>query len=265
MHVYALMSTHYHLFVRSLFRNLSKAMQYLESRYVLQFNARHGLDGPLFRDRFKNQIVNDYDYQKYLLAYLHLNPVRANLVLRANESRWTSHRAYTGLDPAPPWLTTSYLLDIFGGATQLDRFVEGVRCGQMCTPEDLDVDGWLRSGVGRTLQVTDQGFVPVHNLPPASETRSRSIEAVLAEVCRLTGSNREELQRSARGRGANPARRFAAWALSRSTRQPLREVAEVLHMSQRQIACLLHRIRSGQVSSEVRTWIAAWCSEKNEI
>src|SRR5690606_4780288 len=39
-----------------------------------------------------------------LVAYIHNNPVAAEVVPRARESTWTSHRAYMGLDVAPAWL-----------------------------------------------------------------------------------------------------------------------------------------------------------------
>lgn len=83
-----------------------------------------------------------------------------------------------------------YNPDTFGGATRVNRFVEGVKCLQMRGPEDLDADGWLLSSVGLPQKVTDRGFVPAHDLPPARKPRSRSIEAMLVEVCRLTVSNR---------------------------------------------------------------------------
>jgi hypothetical protein len=39
-----------------------------------------------------------------VIAYIHNNPVRANIVRAASESSWTSHRSYLGVAGAPSWL-----------------------------------------------------------------------------------------------------------------------------------------------------------------
>ncbi len=90
VHGYSLMPNHFHLLVRSARGDLSA------------LNRLHGWDGAVFRGRFKSQLVTDEAYLGHLLAYLHLNPVRAHLVSRPDEPSWTSHRPYLGLDRPPP-------------------------------------------------------------------------------------------------------------------------------------------------------------------
>ena len=48
-----------------------------------------------------------------LARYVVLNPVRARLVRSAREWPWSSYRATAAQVPAPPWLTTEWLLSAY--------------------------------------------------------------------------------------------------------------------------------------------------------
>jgi REP element-mobilizing transposase RayT len=262
LHVFSLMPTHYHLFSRSLLGNISSAMQYLNSTYTLKYNTRHGLDGPIFRGRFTNQIVSNRRYQKYLVAYIHLNPIRANLARKLSDRCWTSHRAYIGLDPTPPWLITEYLLKLFGGAQSLNQFISDVHMGLYEPPQEFSEDGWImESGsiiVDPSLNERDSIIMPVHELPAIRKPETRKPKEVLVEVCKLTGLNLKEILTSRRGKGANPARRFAVWALHQSTTCTQKEIAGTLEMPFSQVTSLLSRFRHREQSVTIRKWMETW-------
>ena len=79
VHGYALMPNHFHLMLESTRGNLSRAMQYLSGEFVRRANARRSWDGPIFKGRFRNRVVETDAYWRDLLCYLHLNPIRAHL------------------------------------------------------------------------------------------------------------------------------------------------------------------------------------------
>jgi hypothetical protein len=72
--------------------------------YAEWFNRRHERSGHLFRGRFKLFIIDKETYSAEVLRYVVLNPVRAKIVARPEEYRWSSYRATAGLDSAPAWL-----------------------------------------------------------------------------------------------------------------------------------------------------------------
>lgn len=262
IHVFSLMLTHYHAFGRSVLGNMSRAMQYLNSTYTLKFNKRHGLDGPLFRGRFKNQIVGNRRYQKYLVAYIHLNPIEAGTAKELTDRCWTSHRAYLGLDSTPPWLVTEYLLNLFGGSEPLNQFVADVHLGIEEPPQGFSEDGWIIPSGSLVIDPTnnddDPLVLPVHELPATRPPPFKTYEEILSEVRKLTGTSMKDILTLQKGPGANPARRFATWALRHSTTCTQKEIAEILKMPLGQVTGLLHRLRHNEPPAALGKWMELW-------
>lgn len=74
---YCLMPNHFHLLVRELKEGgVSKFMQKLMTGYTMYFNKKHDRSGSLFQGKFKAIHVADDRYLRYLVSYIHLNPVK---------------------------------------------------------------------------------------------------------------------------------------------------------------------------------------------
>lgn len=74
---YCLMPNHFHLLIRELDEGgISKFMQKLTTGYTMYFNKRHERNGSLFQGRFKATHVADDRYLRYLISYIHLNPIK---------------------------------------------------------------------------------------------------------------------------------------------------------------------------------------------
>jgi len=110
---YGLMTNHIHLVVRTPQANISVAMQWLHGCYAAAFNRRHRRRGHLFGDRFFTSVVDSDEYLLESTRYIHLNPVRAGLVQRPEDYRWTSYPRYIGgneeLVPVEPDLVLKLL------------------------------------------------------------------------------------------------------------------------------------------------------------
>jgi putative transposase len=114
---WTLMSNHYHLIVTTPQPNLSAGMHWLNTSYVVWFNRRYGRTGHLFRGRFRADLIENGLHFAEALRYVVLNPVRAKMVARPEDYRWSSFRAIAGLDPAPEWLDVAAALEYFGGVS----------------------------------------------------------------------------------------------------------------------------------------------------
>jgi REP element-mobilizing transposase RayT len=122
IYAFCLMPNHVHLVVHIFEITLSKTVQDVAFRYAGWINHYQKRTGHLFQGRFKNVLVNDDDHLLTLIRYVHLNPVRAKITTSPAEYPWSSHRAYvTGSDDVP-WLSTGWILDMFGESTSRARY-----------------------------------------------------------------------------------------------------------------------------------------------
>ena len=83
VHAWVLMGNHYHLFIETPEPNLVAGMSWLQNTVTRRYNVRHMAWGRLFGDRYKAVLVEGADSYHYrtLADYIHLNPVRARVVV----------------------------------------------------------------------------------------------------------------------------------------------------------------------------------------
>lgn len=89
-----LMGNHIHLLLEPQQENLSQAMHSLFSRYAMRFNRKYSRRGHVFGGAFRQAICLDPSYFLTASLYIHLNPVRAGLVEKAPDYRWSSCSLY---------------------------------------------------------------------------------------------------------------------------------------------------------------------------
>ena len=155
LYAFVLMSNHYHLLVETPDANLSRAIQLLNGSYAQYYSRRHKKPGHVFQGRFKALLVEKEAYLLELTRYIHLNPVRAKVIEKPEEYRWSSLSAYlTGNASFPCETQWEWILSIFGknrkrAATRYREFVrEGT--GNKTDAYSSAKGGWLW-GLGSDL------------------------------------------------------------------------------------------------------------------
>jgi putative transposase len=130
-HAWCQMSNHYHLVVETVEGNLSQGMRQLNGVYTQSMNRKHRRVGHVFQGRYKAIIVEKDAYLLELARYVVLNPVRARMVKNINDWRWSSYHAMIGVEEAPPWLQTDWLLGQFSKQRKraIARYIDFVREG----------------------------------------------------------------------------------------------------------------------------------------
>lgn len=153
VHCYCVMSNHYHLLLETPEGNLSLAMRQLHGVYGQKYNRLLKRPGPVFQGRFKACVVEADAYLLTLCRYIVLNPVRARIVRKAEQWRWSSHRAMAGLAPVPAWLTTDFVLGRLGtgkGRAARRRYREFIEEGR--EERGRDVERMMRQVVLGTAE-----------------------------------------------------------------------------------------------------------------
>jgi len=99
---YTLMPNHYHfLLQQTLSGGVQRFMGNLINSFTRYFNTRHSRKGPIFLPQFRSVSILRKSQLVYTSKYIHLNPVKANLVSSIDDLinyPWSSYRAYTGYD-----------------------------------------------------------------------------------------------------------------------------------------------------------------------
>ncbi|MEB3881939.1 transposase [Lyngbya sp. CCY1209] len=120
---YCLMPNHYHLLVYLRADHFSKSMQRLSVSYVKAFNKSYQRVGTLFQRRFQAILVDRDEYLFQLTRYIHLNPVKAKLVDKAEDWEFSSYREYVDLRPGS-LPKCEEVRSHFNSANNYRRFVE---------------------------------------------------------------------------------------------------------------------------------------------
>jgi putative transposase len=94
VHCYVLLGNEYQLIAETREANLSRFMHHLAGNYTTYFNTKRRITGHLFQGRFKAILIEEKSLLLELTRYMHLNPVRARLVKKAEEYKQSSSRAY---------------------------------------------------------------------------------------------------------------------------------------------------------------------------
>lgn len=92
IHAYMLMDNHVHLLLSTKEpSHISKVMQHIGRKYVPYFNHKYEKSGTLWEGRFKGSMIESEQYLLCCYRYIELNPVRANIVNRPEEWKWSSY------------------------------------------------------------------------------------------------------------------------------------------------------------------------------
>ncbi len=95
-HAYCLMDNHYHLMIETPDGNLSLGMRQLNGVYTQARNKRYNKTGHLFQGRYKAILIQKDTHLLEVCRYVVLNPVRARMVEKPEDWRWSSYRATGG-------------------------------------------------------------------------------------------------------------------------------------------------------------------------
>lgn len=269
IYAWALLTNHAHLLLRSGPQGLSAFMRRLLTGYAQSYNRRHRRHGHLFQNRYKSIVCEDDAYFQELVRYIHLNPLRAQIVptLAALATySWCGHRSL--FQPqAQPWQAREAVLARFGASERTAKrayqqyMQDGVAQGRR--PE-LVGGGLVRSRGGWAAVVAqrqrgDRAFTDervlgsgefVERLVQEAEERLQRqllthrtvpLRPRLEQACEAAGVSLRELQHGSRRQAISQLRAQLAREFVEEHGLPLAEVARHLGVTTAAICKLLQR------------------------
>jgi REP element-mobilizing transposase RayT len=121
---WCLMSNHFHLMVKVTGdpADFSNALGEALNAYAKWYNIRHDRMGSLFVRPFKRKIAVDDRYIRWLVWYIHRNPLHHRVTTNWADFPWSSYPYYLHGANVPGFLEMDFLIQHFGGLESLIAF-----------------------------------------------------------------------------------------------------------------------------------------------
>jgi REP element-mobilizing transposase RayT len=272
---WVLMDNHIHLLIISGPVGLSTFMRRLLTGYAYNFNRRYKRSGHLFQNRYKSIVCDLDSYLLELVRYIHLNPIRANVVKTLNELEqypWCGHGVLSGKNKNG-WQEREFVLGFFGAKEKVavkayHAFMEAGK-EQGRRPE-LVGGGLIRSvgGWSRVLTLRNQGEAESFDdrilgdgdfvqdiLTEADQRLTRQIRARkktgsisqwINKRCKESGISGAELRSGSRRRAVSELRKEICIYLSRELGVSMAEIAREVGVGTSGVAMVIKREKNCQ-------------------
>jgi REP element-mobilizing transposase RayT len=243
IYAWALMTNHAHILLRSGSFGLPRYMRRLLSGYATSYNRRHRRHGHLFQNRYKSIVCEQDPYFKELVRYIHLNPLRTNLVdnlSKLDRYKYCGHSVIMGR-VKNDWQDRGYVLKWFGSkAGEAKRayrqFVKkGIDQGRR---SDLVGGGLIRSQGGWSAVKAMRRF----GVREKSDERMQRVASEVENKCRKENVSVEALQSGSRRQKVSAVRSQLAKKLVEEFGLSLTETGRQLGVSASAIAKTLNRL-----------------------
>ncbi len=259
-YAWALLPNHFHLLMRTGAVQMATVMRRLMTGHAISFNKRHDRRGHLFQNRYKSILCQEDTYFLELVRYIHLNPLRANLVNSMEQLdtyRFTGHGVLMGRYQYD-WQSIDPVLSVFGEDATAARvkyrefIAKGVGQGRR---DDLTGGGLVRSSggwlavhqmrmagiysksderilgdsdfVNRVLSEADESFERRYHF----KTRGIDVDYIAARVASLLGVREDEVWGGGRKRKAVIARSLICYLAVRELKSTMASLARRFNIS----------------------------------
>lgn len=117
---YCLMPNHFHLLIKTKSESVSNQLKKLFQSYALSINKQENRTGSLFTKPFRRIAIEDNEYLKYLVFYIHYNPEKHKLFKDFRNYKFSSYKSLT--DKTNTFLCRKELFEWFGGSEEFLSF-----------------------------------------------------------------------------------------------------------------------------------------------
>lgn len=121
IHAFCLMPNHFHFLIeQNSEEKIFKLLHRVCTSYSMYINKKYGRVGHLFQDRFKSVRVGTNEQLMLVSSYIHINPVKDNLVSNSEEYKWSSYNDFVN-NRSMPITNTDFILEVFGSVKNLKK------------------------------------------------------------------------------------------------------------------------------------------------
>ena len=207
LHAFCWMTNHLHALVQVGEAPLGCLVKSIATRYARYRHEALDTTGHLFERRYGARLIDVDAYFLTVLRYIHLNPVKAQIVSDPGQYPWSSHRAYLGHE-SPPWVTTAFGLSLLGQAQTSARIAYARLLDCADDPGDPDVEAGHRPNARDARVLGDDEFCARLRLLPErpGEPATEGLEDIALRVCENHGIALSLLRSRASSHNLTPIR-----------------------------------------------------------
>lgn len=114
---YCILDDHFHLIVKEANTELPRIMQCIQVRYARYYNATYGTAGPVFKERYQSEPIEDPGALKAVLRFVNLTPLRKG-IMDAFDYQWTSYHEYLTTEK---YCNTKLVLESFSSDIEIAK------------------------------------------------------------------------------------------------------------------------------------------------
>ena len=128
---YCLMSNHVHILIKVGKEDLELILKRIAGSYVYWYNWKYYRKGHLFQDRFKSECVEDDAYFLTVLRYIHQNPLKAKIVNKVSDYKYSSYNEY--IHPNNTLIDNDFVLEMMsiGEFVEFNNIINNDECLDM--------------------------------------------------------------------------------------------------------------------------------------
>ena len=195
------MDNHIHLILQADIEAVSRFVQISLSKYARHFNRRHGRSGHLFQERFYCSPINEDEYLKTAVRYVHWNPTSIGY-RKCGEYRWSSYNEYVD---TPILCKTDSVIGVFGSVNSFERFHDQDNNDQVELSLEFEGSSDRHVFTDEQAIALAKSIANVSNLSEIAQMSKSERNAILADLksqlgvrktARLTGIGRNIVQRA---------------------------------------------------------------------
>ncbi len=111
---WCLMGNHVHLLLQEGKEDLAVTMKRIGVSYVSFYNLKYKTTGHLFQDRYRSENIENDGQLLAVVRYIHQNPIKAGIVNKPEDWKWSSCQGYYNQSAYPSFLLDGdFILNIF--------------------------------------------------------------------------------------------------------------------------------------------------------
>lgn len=237
LYAFCLLPTEIRLTIKPIKYALAQVMQRLNCSHTVAINRKRAGKGHVFYGRYQSLVFPDADILSVVRS-VHLWPVRARLVRRAENYPWSSHPIYLGTSNAYSNMinATKVLSEYFDSDRSMhrsyDRFVEAA-----ALEEDSFGVAEVCEGIGGNGHQVNELLTKANYVPP--RRRRPSLPYLAGKVQLVLNITGKQLTLASRRQDFVMARRLLATVATCDAEKSIAEVARFLCRDKAQISRLV--------------------------